>query len=232
MHSHAVVCSSGGLVYTFGSRAARLSATPVPTHRTCPHAPASPHRDHAGTTLHSLLTANAVGVPQGSLILLDLMAEEDPLWKRTSSYYGAPFIWCMLNDFGGTTFLWCGPRRALPRWWTRAKECCWLLAVGCWVLLASLASMTLLSVAGTKAVSVYASTVCVGNVRRQQRHVGRFQQHQRRARGSTRGRRDHGQQHRGVVQCSECCAVCQGLAVSCGCSSCRARMWVNECVGV
>ena len=40
-------------------------------------------------------------VPNGSLILLDLMAEESPLWKRTQSYYGAPFLWCMLNDFGG-----------------------------------------------------------------------------------------------------------------------------------
>ena len=33
-------------------------------------------------------------VPNGSLVLLDLMAEESPLWKRTQSYYGAPFIWC------------------------------------------------------------------------------------------------------------------------------------------
>ena len=40
-------------------------------------------------------------MPNGSLILLDLMAEESPLWKRTQSYYGAPFLWCMLNDFGG-----------------------------------------------------------------------------------------------------------------------------------
>ena len=45
-------------------------------------------------------------VPNGSLILLDLMAEENPLWKRTQSYYGAPFLWCMLNDFGGNNGLW------------------------------------------------------------------------------------------------------------------------------
>lgn len=34
------------------------------------------------------------------------MAEESPLWKRTQSYYGAPFIWCMLNDFGGNNGMW------------------------------------------------------------------------------------------------------------------------------
>lgn len=45
-------------------------------------------------------------VPNGSLILLDLMAEENPLWKKTASYYGAPFIWCMLNDFGGNNGMW------------------------------------------------------------------------------------------------------------------------------
>lgn len=45
-------------------------------------------------------------VPNGSLILLDLMAEESPLWKRTQSYYGAPFLWCMLNDFGGNNGMW------------------------------------------------------------------------------------------------------------------------------
>jgi hypothetical protein len=37
-------------------------------------------------------------VPQGSLILLDLMAEESPLWKRSESYYGAPFIWCLRHN--------------------------------------------------------------------------------------------------------------------------------------
>jgi alpha-N-acetylglucosaminidase len=23
------------------------------------------------------------------------------LWKETNSYYGKPFIWCMLHNFGG-----------------------------------------------------------------------------------------------------------------------------------
>ena len=34
------------------------------------------------------------------------MAEETPLWRRTASFYGAPFIWCMLNDFGGNNGMW------------------------------------------------------------------------------------------------------------------------------
>ena len=49
------------------------------------------------------------GAPLGRLILLDLMAEETPIWKRTDTYYGAPFIWCMLHDFGGNTGMWGDP---------------------------------------------------------------------------------------------------------------------------
>ncbi|BDA50506.1 Alpha-N-acetylglucosaminidase [Coccomyxa sp. Obi] len=41
------------------------------------------------------------GVPRDALILLDLYAEVSPLWKRTNSFYGAPFIYCMLHNFGG-----------------------------------------------------------------------------------------------------------------------------------
>jgi hypothetical protein len=40
-------------------------------------------------------------VPKGSLILLDLMAEESPLWKQgfIKNYYGADFIWCAVLVF-------------------------------------------------------------------------------------------------------------------------------------
>ncbi len=40
-------------------------------------------------------------MPQGSLILLDLYSEVFPLWSRTQSFYGAPYIYCMLHNFGG-----------------------------------------------------------------------------------------------------------------------------------
>ncbi|XP_028391775.1 alpha-N-acetylglucosaminidase-like [Dendronephthya gigantea] len=41
------------------------------------------------------------GVPQGKMIVLDLYAEIFPVWGETKSFYGQPFIWCMLNNFGG-----------------------------------------------------------------------------------------------------------------------------------
>lgn len=51
------------------------------------------------TLLQGLLS----GVPRGRLILLDLYAEVFPIWLRTASFYGIPFIWCMLHNFGGNT---------------------------------------------------------------------------------------------------------------------------------
>ena len=41
------------------------------------------------------------GVPKGQMIVLDLYAEVNPVWQRTESFYGQPFIWCMLHNFGG-----------------------------------------------------------------------------------------------------------------------------------
>ncbi|RVE60057.1 hypothetical protein OJAV_G00194500 [Oryzias javanicus] len=41
------------------------------------------------------------GVPLGRMIVLDLFAETEPLFSYTESFYGQPFIWCMLHNFGG-----------------------------------------------------------------------------------------------------------------------------------
>ncbi|XP_038160453.1 alpha-N-acetylglucosaminidase [Cyprinodon tularosa] len=41
------------------------------------------------------------GVPLGRMIVLDLFAEADPVFTYTQSFYGQPFIWCMLHNFGG-----------------------------------------------------------------------------------------------------------------------------------
>ncbi|KAF7225366.1 transcript variant X2 [Nothobranchius furzeri] len=41
------------------------------------------------------------GVPLGRMIVLDLFAETDPVFSYTESFYGQPFIWCMLHNFGG-----------------------------------------------------------------------------------------------------------------------------------
>ncbi|KAG7206119.1 hypothetical protein KM043_003513 [Ampulex compressa] len=41
-------------------------------------------------------------VPLGRMIVLDLQSEQFPQYRRLNSYYGQPFIWCMLHNFGGT----------------------------------------------------------------------------------------------------------------------------------
>uniref|UniRef100_A0A4W3HRA3 Alpha-N-acetylglucosaminidase n=1 Tax=Callorhinchus milii TaxID=7868 RepID=A0A4W3HRA3_CALMI len=41
------------------------------------------------------------GVPLGKMIVLDLFAESQPMYAKTQSFYGQPFIWCMLHNFGG-----------------------------------------------------------------------------------------------------------------------------------
>ena len=41
------------------------------------------------------------GVPDKLMLILDLFAEEDPVWIRTELFFGKPFIWCMLHNFGG-----------------------------------------------------------------------------------------------------------------------------------
>ena len=36
------------------------------------------------------------------MIILDLSSEQAPVWSRTESFYGKPFIWCLLHNYGGT----------------------------------------------------------------------------------------------------------------------------------
>lgn len=40
-------------------------------------------------------------VPSGKMIVLDLFAEVKPIWQRSEQFYGTPYIWCMLHNFGG-----------------------------------------------------------------------------------------------------------------------------------
>ena len=44
-------------------------------------------------------------VPDDKMILLDLATEIEPVWRRTEAFYGKPWIWNMLNNFGGNTNL-------------------------------------------------------------------------------------------------------------------------------
>lgn len=45
-------------------------------------------------------------VPDDQMIVLDLYGESHPVWNRTSSYYGKPWIWNMLHNFGGNISMW------------------------------------------------------------------------------------------------------------------------------
>ncbi|XP_063708712.1 alpha-N-acetylglucosaminidase-like [Culicoides brevitarsis] len=40
-------------------------------------------------------------VPTGKILVLDLHSDKFPQYERTKSFYGQPFIWNMLHDFGG-----------------------------------------------------------------------------------------------------------------------------------
>lgn len=45
------------------------------------------------------------GVPQGRMILLDYYCESTEEWKLFDKFYGQPYIWCYLGNFGGNSFL-------------------------------------------------------------------------------------------------------------------------------
>jgi alpha-N-acetylglucosaminidase len=49
------------------------------------------------TQIKALLNA----VPNDHMIILDLWAETNPDWNKTQGFYGKPWIWCMLHNFGG-----------------------------------------------------------------------------------------------------------------------------------
>lgn len=44
-------------------------------------------------------------VPQDRLLLLDYYCENTEVWKLTDSYFGQPYLWCYLGNFGGNTML-------------------------------------------------------------------------------------------------------------------------------
>ncbi|GAA4729356.1 alpha-N-acetylglucosaminidase [Flavisolibacter ginsenosidimutans] len=54
------------------------------------------------TQIKALLNA----VPNDKMILLDLWSEKNPVWTKTEAYYGKPWIWCMLHNFGGNNSLY------------------------------------------------------------------------------------------------------------------------------
>ena len=51
------------------------------------------------------LRAYLTAVPQDQLVLLDYFCEKTEVWRTTEGFYGQPFIWCYLGNFGGNTML-------------------------------------------------------------------------------------------------------------------------------
>ena len=35
------------------------------------------------------------------MLILDLASDINPIFSKFESYYGQPFIWCMIHNFGG-----------------------------------------------------------------------------------------------------------------------------------
>ncbi|TAJ11318.1 alpha-N-acetylglucosaminidase [Marinilabiliaceae bacterium JC017] len=44
-------------------------------------------------------------VPNDRMVLLDYYCENKQVWPMTDSFYGQPYIWCYLGNFGGNTML-------------------------------------------------------------------------------------------------------------------------------
>ncbi len=42
------------------------------------------------------------GAEEGRMILLDLFCDQAPVWKITEAFYGRPWIWCVVQNFGNT----------------------------------------------------------------------------------------------------------------------------------
>lgn len=51
------------------------------------------------------LKAYLTAVPQGKMVLLDYFCEKTEVWRLSEAFYGQPFIWCYLGNFGGNTML-------------------------------------------------------------------------------------------------------------------------------
>lgn len=44
-------------------------------------------------------------VPDNKLVLLDYYCDSVEIWRETEQYYGKPYVWCYLGNFGGNSML-------------------------------------------------------------------------------------------------------------------------------
>lgn len=51
------------------------------------------------------IKAYLTAVPKNKMILLDYFCDKTEVWKMTDQFYGQPYIWCYLGNFGGNTML-------------------------------------------------------------------------------------------------------------------------------
>lgn len=51
------------------------------------------------------LKAYLTAVPQGKMVLLDYFCEKTEVWRESEGFFGQPYIWCYLGNFGGNTML-------------------------------------------------------------------------------------------------------------------------------
>ncbi len=56
-------------------------------------------KDYTPERTRAMLT----GVPQGKMTMLDYYCEYKEMWRDHEGFYGQPFIWCYLGNFGGNT---------------------------------------------------------------------------------------------------------------------------------
>ena len=56
-------------------------------------------KDYTQERTRAMLT----GVPQGKMTMLDYYCEYKEMWREHDGFYGQPFIWCYLGNFGGNT---------------------------------------------------------------------------------------------------------------------------------
>ena len=78
------------------------------------------------------LKAYLCAVPKGKLLMLDYYCDKVELWRSTESFYGQPFIWSYLGNFGGNTML-AGDVKDVSRKLDRAyvEAGCNFVGIGC-----------------------------------------------------------------------------------------------------
>lgn len=77
-----------------------------------------------------LIQAYLGAIPAGKVTLLDYYTENIPVWKETEGFYGQPYIFCYLGNFGGNTRL-AGPFRKESARITEALEEGGASGIGC-----------------------------------------------------------------------------------------------------